>query len=436
MRELRTYYIETYGCQMNFSDAELIETLLAGEGLRRSEGEAGADLVLINTCGVREHAEQRVLSRLNKMKHRRRINPRSVIVVCGCMAQRMGDGLIEKAPWVDLVLGPDSYRRLPELLARIKSGGNSESALEFDRSETYSDIAPLRGDPSSAWVPVTRGCDNFCSYCIVPYTRGRERSIPVDHVIREIEWLHNEGYREVTLLGQNVNSYRDGEVDFADLLDRAAETGIGWVRFLTSHPRDLSRRVLEVMADRENVCSHLHLPLQSGSDRVLHAMNRGYTASWYMEKVDMARELVPDVSITTDLIFGFPGETTADFEATLSVMERARFDFAFLYRYSEREGTPACSFPDPVPEKERIDRLKSAIELQNTLTAERNARRIGSVHTVLVKGPSKDGRGWYGFTDTSVPAVVTGVDGSTRPGMFIRMRVESSTGTSLVGRCI
>ncbi len=425
-------YIETYGCQMNKLDSENVSAVLRGAGFTVVEDMREADVILLNTCGVRENAENRIHGRIGELSSLRKDRPDLIFGVIGCMAQRLGSDLLSNT--VKVVAGPDSYRRLPDLI-RV-AGRRGAIDVGLDTAETYDGIEPERESPFSAWVAVTRGCDNFCSYCIVPYTRGRERSIPADRVIGEIERLHAEGFREVTLLGQNVNSYRDDGVDFADLLDRAAGTGIGWVRFLTSHPRDLSRRVLEVMEMRENVCSHLHLPLQSGSDRVLAAMNRGYSASWYVEKVEEARELVPEISVTTDLIFGFPGETGEDYRDTLSVMERVRFDFAFLYRYSEREGTPACSFPDPVPEKERIERLKRAIELQNSLTAERNAQRIGSVHTVLVKGPSKDGRGWYGFTDTNVPAVVMGAGDTTGPGTFVRMRVESSTGTSLVGRCI
>ncbi len=425
-------YIETYGCQMNKLDSENVSAILRSAGFTMVEDMRDADVILLNTCGVRENAENRIHGRIGELSSLRKHRPGLLFGVIGCMAQRLGSGLLSDT--VRIVAGPDSYRRLPDLIRNAGRPGTVDIGL--DPGETYDGISPDRESPFSAWVAVTRGCDNFCSYCIVPYTRGRERSIPLERVIREIERLKEEGFREVTLLGQNVNSYRDGAVDFADLLDRAANTGIGWVRFLTSHPRDLSRRVLEVMANRENVCSHLHLPLQSGSDNVLKSMNRGYNASWYVKKVESARELVPDISITTDLIFGFPGETMEDFHATLSVMERVRFDFAFLYRYSEREGTPACAFPDPVPEAQRIERLKQAIELQNSLTAERNLRRIGSVHTVLVKGPSKDGRGWYGFTDTNVPAMVMGADETTGPGTFVRMRVESSTGTSLVGRCI
>jgi tRNA-2-methylthio-N6-dimethylallyladenosine synthase len=417
---------------MNKLDSENVSAVLKSAGFEMVEDMREADVILLNTCGVRENAENRIHGRIGELSSLRKDRPGLIFGVIGCMAQRLGSDLLSKT--VRIVAGPDSYRRLPDLIRGAGRCGAIDVGL--DTAETYDGIDPERESPFSAWVAVTRGCDNFCYYCIVPYTRGRERSIPADRVIGEIERLHAEGFREVTLLGQNVNSYRDGTVDFADLLDRAAGTGIGWVRFLTSHPRDLSRRVLEVMARRGNVCSHLHLPLQSGSDRVLNAMNRRYTAAGYMEKVELARELVPDISITTDLIFGFPGETGEDFQATLSVMERVRFDFAFLYRYSEREGTPACSFPDPVPEEERIERLKQAIALQNSLTAERNARRIGSIHTVLVKGPSKDGHGWYGFTDTNVPSVVTGADDTTGPGTFVRMRVVSSTGTSLVGRCI
>lgn len=431
MRELRTYYLETYGCQMNFSDAELIETLLAGEGLRRSEDEAGADLVLINTCGVREHAEQRVLSRLNKMKHRRRINPRSVIAVCGCMAQRMGDGLIAKAPWVDLVLGPDSYRRLPELLARIADGGSPESALEFDRSETYSEIAPLRGDLSSAWVPVTRGCDNFCSYCIVPYVRGRERSVDPSVVEEQVRRCVEHGTKEVVLLGQNVNSYRHGETGFAELLRRLdAIPGLVWLRFLTSHPRDLSDSIIEAMASCGKVVEHLHLPVQSGSDSILRAMNRGYSREYYLERVSRLRERIPGIGLTTDILAGFPGESVADYEDTLSLMDLVKFDYAYTFQYSERPGTRAASMPDSVPLQEKTARLNRAIEVQREHTRAALSAMDGDEIEVLVLQPARSGQNvWLGRTRRHFNVYLKADE--TLRGRILRARVTGSTGMGL-----
>lgn len=425
-------YIETYGCQMNKLDSENVAAVLGESGFSVVEEIAAADVILLNTCGVRENAEMRIRGRIGELSSLRRGKPHLIIGVIGCMAQRLGDRLL--SPVVKVVAGPDVYRRLPEMIRNAAGHGVADTVL--DMAETYDDIAPVRSSPFSAWIAVMRGCNNFCSYCIVPYTRGRERSISPGRIVEDIARLRDEGYREVTLLGQNVNSYDGGGLDFAGLLDRAADTGMEWIRFLTSHPKDLGDGILDVMARRENVCNHLHLPLQSGSDHILGLMNRHYTVERYLSVVERAREVVPGITLTTDLIFGFPGETAEDYEATISLMERVRFDFAFLYRYSEREGTKACDLPGSVPEAERIERLKRAITLQNAITAERNAAQAGTVHTVLVKGASKDARGWYGFTETGVPAVFGTGDASLGPGMFARVLIESSTGASLVGKTV
>jgi len=352
--------------------------------------------------------------------------------IIGCMAQRLGERLCSDV--VRVVAGPDSYRHLPGMLRRAAS----ETAVDtlLNGSETYEDIEPTRTDSRSAWVAVTRGCDNFCSYCIVPYTRGRERSIPLGRIISQIEELKRRGYCEITLLGQNVNSYRDGEVGFAGLLKRVSDTGIEWIRFLTSHPADLNRDILAVMAERENVCSHLHLPLQSGSDPILRAMRRKYTVADYLALVDTAREMVDGLALTTDMIFGFPGETEEDFQATLSVMETVRFDYAFLYRYSEREGTPAAKLGGSVPERVRIERLNAAIELQRRITRERHEEQVGKVEKVLVKSRSKDGNGWFGFSGKSMPVIVRCGDGGVSAGSFVEVRITGTTGASLLGECI
>jgi tRNA-2-methylthio-N6-dimethylallyladenosine synthase len=283
---------------------------------------------------------------------------------------------------------------------------------------------------------VTRGCNNFCSYCIVPYTRGRERRIPHEKVIESLRDLKKRGFREVTLLGQNVNSYYDDGVDFAGLLRACSNTGMEWIRFLTSHPKDLGSGILDVMGERPNICPHLHLPLQSGSDRILSSMNRGYTVNDYLSKAGEAREKVEGLSLTTDFIFGFPGETDEDFEVTLELMKKIRFNFAFLYRYSEREGTKAASFGEAVPEDVRLERLSKAIVLQRSITAEKNKEFEGTVHRILVKNTSKDGKGWFGMTETNIPAVFTSSGNGIRPGVFADVMINSTTGASLVGRTI
>ena len=425
-----TIYIETYGCQMNKLDSENVHSILESNGFTVVSDMSQADVILLNTCGVRENAEKRVYGRIGELLSLKKKNPELFLGVIGCMAQRLGDVLLSKD--VRIVAGPDSYRKLPEMIHRAYNEAVVD--IKLVNGETYEDIAPVRSSQFSAWVAVMRGCNNFCSYCVVPYTRGSERSIPLNSIVAEVEALREAGFREVTLLGQNVNSYRDGDVDFADLLECVSETGIDWIRFLTSHPKDLTNDILNVMAENDNVCNHLHLPLQSGSDRILKAMNRGYSVSEYLRLIEKAREIVKGISITTDLIFGFPGETEEDFQTTLSIMETVRYDFCFLYRYSERAGTDACRIHSSVPEEIRIDRLKKAIELQNSITRQKNVEQIGSEMTVLVKSLSKDKKGWFGFSETNMPVVFTSEDKDVKPGSLVNVLIESITGASLVGK--
>ena len=430
MMTLPTIYIETYGCQMNKLDAETVGAILGEAGYGIVDSPAEADVILLNTCCVRERAEVRIHGRVGELMKYRSGRPGLVIGIIGCMAQRLGERLVRGA--VRIVAGPDSYRRLPELIACAIGGAAVDTAL--DAGELYDDIRPVRTDPHTAWLAVMRGCNNFCSYCIVPYTRGRERSMSWRRVVDKAARLADDGVRELTLLGQNVNSYRDGDVDFAVLLDRIAEIGVPWVRFLTSHPRDLTVETLEVMAARETVCRHLHLPLQSGSDRVLAEMNRGYTVERYRGMVDEARRRIPGLALTTDLIFGFPGETEEDFRVTLALMEDIGFDFAFLYRYSEREGTKALGLPGTVPEDERLARLEEAICLQKAIGRKRHEALAGSVHRVLVKGVSKDGAGWHGMTETAAPVVFRG--GELSAGEFADVLITGTTGASLMGTIV
>jgi len=425
-------YIETYGCQMNKLDSENVCAILAADGFDVVEDMTTADVILFNTCGVREHAEQRIKGRITELHALRKHNPGVFFGIIGCMAQRLQDELLSDD--VRLVAGPDMYRKLPSMIRLALNGVVVDTVLSAD--ETYETVKPLRTSKVSAWIAITRGCNNYCSYCIVPYVRGRERSIPAVRIIDEIRCLRKGGWREVTLLGQNVNSYRDGDVDFAGLLRRVSDTGIDWIRFLTSHPKDLSADIIEVMAERDNICPHLHLPLQSGSDRILEAMNRRYTVSRYLDIIEMARGKIPRISITTDLIFGFPGETAEDFEATLKVMETVGFNFAFIYRYSERKGTKAYSMNNAVPEGIRIERLKKAVALQNSITYKNNKDYIGSDVTMLVNNPSKDGAGWFGFSETGIPVVFATDKRDVRAGSFVTVRIESTTGASLVGKAL
>jgi tRNA-2-methylthio-N6-dimethylallyladenosine synthase len=425
----KTVYIETYGCQMNKLDSEHVGAILRSAGYSLSDDINAADVILLNTCGVRENAEQRIFGRLGELHALKSGKPGLLFGVLGCMAQRLGAELVSRD--VKIVAGPDSYRDLPALIR--EASGRPSVEIHLDPNELYADISPERTSPHSAWVAVMRGCDNFCSYCIVPFTRGRERSIPAGQIVEDIGKLKDGGWREVTLLGQNVNSYHDGETDFAGLLRRIAETGIPWVRFLTSHPKDLSDDILSVMAEYKNICKHLHLPLQSGSDSILAAMNRGYTVEKYRAVISRARALMPSLSITTDLMFGFPGETEEDFLSTIAVMRELRFDFSFLYRYSERAGTRAVNLPGSIPEEVRIARLTEAIALQNAISHEKNRERIGTDLTVLVKDRSKDGKGWYGFSEAGMPVVLTAVRGGIEIGSFVTVHIESTTGASLVG---
>ena len=416
---------------MNKLDAETVSAICSVEGIDMVNDITEADVILLNTCAVRDNAEMRIHGRIGELMSLRRGNPALIFGVIGCMAQRIGGGLLSDV--VRLVVGPDSYRSLPVLLRRAYEERVVDTVLK--ESEMYDDIAPVRTDTLSAWVAVMRGCDNFCSYCIVPYTRGRERSILPDVVLSQVKDLVGRGYKEVTLLGQNVNSYSAEGLDFAGLLDRTAATGMPWVRFLTSHPKDLTMEMLEVMAERDNVCRHLHLPIQSGSDAVLKAMNRGYDSTRYLRLVDAARAVMPDLAITTDFIFGFPGETDDEYRKTLDVMERVRFDYAFLYRYSEREGTKAVGLPGSVPEDVRIARLSAAIELQQAITREKHEAYSGKETVVLVKRRSKDDDGWFGFSEMSIPVVVKGIE-SVQIGDFVTARITGTTGASLMGEIV
>ena len=426
--------METYGCQMNFSDSELIEGLLSTAGLAPAGSLEEADVVLVNTCGVRDHAEQRVIGRLGQLKALKEKSPAMPLCVIGCMAQRIGAQLLERAPWVDLVVGPDGYRRLPELIGELNSPGTVQLAqLEFNSGETYDDLRPLRKDPVSAWIPITRGCDNYCSYCIVPYVRGRERSVDPATVEAWVRREVESGAREIVLLGQNVNSYRHGATGFAELLRRLQEVeDLSWIRFLTSHPRDLTNDIISAMAECGKVCEHLHLPVQSGSNRVLGLMNRGYTREYYLERVDKLRSAVPNIGLTTDVLVGFPGESEEDFGQTVSLMEQVGFDYAFTFRYSPRPGTLAARREDDVADAEKASRLDTVIRLQLAQTRSALGRLTGKTLEVLPvkKAKSADGR-LQARTRTHFNIFVTGDDPSI--GRMAKARVTGNTGMNLLG---
>ena len=390
--EGKKLFIETYGCQMNAVDSEIVVSIMQEHGYRYTENINEADIVLINTCSIRDNAEQRIWGRLSAMRQIKKRKPSLIVGIIGCMAERLKEQLIEKGTGVDIVAGPDSYRSLPDLV-RTAEDGSKGINVELSKEETYAEIAPVRLDRNgvSAFIAIMRGCNNFCSYCVVPYTRGRERSRDCNTIVAEARTLFENGYREVTLLGQNVNSYCFGKVGFPELMAMVAEISpLLRVRFATSHPKDISDRLLEVMARYENICKAIHLPAQSGSNTMLEKMNRKYTREWYLERIAAIRRYMPDCAITTDLISGFCGETLEDHQATLSLMREVGYAGAFMFKYSERPDTfSARHFADDISEEEKTRRLNEVIALQNQLSIESNEAEVGLIRQVLVEGTSK-----------------------------------------------
>lgn len=434
--------IETYGCQMNVADSEVVAAMMEMAGYETTQNDSEAAAVLLNTCSIRDNAEQKIFSRLaywNSM--RRRLGRNIIIGVIGCMAERLKEELIQKHG-VDLVAGPDAYLDIPNLVAAAETGEAAINTL-LSESETYRDIVPKRiGASVGGFISIMRGCNNFCSYCIVPYTRGRERSREPESILRELADLRSRGFKEATLLGQNVNSYRferpDGAVvDFPELLRLVAEAAPDMrIRFTTSHPKDMSDETLHVIAKYPNLARHIHLPVQSGSDSVLKDMNRKYTRKWYLDRVATIRRILPDAGLSTDMFTGFYNESEDDFQQTLSLMEEAGFDSAFMFKYSERPGTLASrTMPDNVPEDVKIDRLNRMIELQNRLSLESNLRDIGKEFEVLVEGTSKRSEEEM-FGRTSQNKVVVFPRGENKPGDFIRVRILSASSATLKGEQI
>ena len=434
-------YVETYGCQMNVGDSEILVSIMQDEGYRYTEDIAQADVILVNTCSIRDNAEQRIWGRLREFHRYKRARKGLVVGIVGCMAERLREELFERETVVDVVAGPDSYRELPRLVAAAAAGGHGVN-VQLSQEETYGDIRPVRLDRNgvSAFISIMRGCNNFCSYCVVPYTRGRERSRDPQTILREAQELFSAGYREVTLLGQNVNSYRWKEgtaeaVDFPALVERVA--GISpllRVRFATSHPKDLSDRLIEVMASYPNICRAVHLPAQSGSDRMLAAMNRKYTRAWYLERVAAIRRRMPDCAVTTDLIAGFCGETAEDHAQTLSLMREVGYDSAYMFKYSQRPGTLASrTMADDVSEEAKTARLNEIIALQNELSAASNERDMGNVFEVLVEGLSRRSSEQLCGRTSQNKMVVFDRTGETAPGDYVRVRITGCTSATLFG---
>ena len=432
-------YIETYGCQMNVADSEVIASVMKMAGYDTALSAEEADAIFLNTCSVRDNAEQKILNRLEALRALKKKRPHLIVGVVGCMAERVKDELIERHG-VNLVAGPDAYLSLPDLIAAAEAGEKAIN-VELSTTETYRDVVPrhIGAARISGFVSIMRGCNNFCTYCIVPYTRGRERSRDVESILREARDLQAHGFAEVTLLGQNVNSYRftreDGTVvTFPELLRTVARAVPDMrVRFTTSHPKDMSDETLHVIADEPNVCRHIHLPVQSGSSRILKLMNRKYDREWYLERVAAIRRIIPDCGLSTDIFCGFPGETEEDHRLSLSLMEECRYDSAFMFKYSERPGTYASKhLPDDVPEEVKIRRLNEIIALQNRLSAEANARCVGKSYEVLVEGVSKRSREQL-FGRTEQNRVVVFDRGTHRIGDRVTVRVTESSSATLKG---
>ncbi len=431
----RKLFVETYGCQMNVGDTEIVVSVMQQEGYVYTDNIEEADVILINTCSIRDNAEQRIWGRLTDLKRYRRAKPGLVIGIIGCMAERLKEKLVEGPYGVDIVSGPDAYRDLPRLVRGAEAGGKGINVL-LSTEETYAEIAPVRLDRNgvSAFVAIMRGCNNFCSYCVVPYTRGRERSRDPQTIVSEARTLFENGYREVTLLGQNVNSYKAGDVGFPELMQRvAAISPLLRVRFATSHPKDISDGLLEVMASMPNICRAIHLPAQSGSTSMLGRMNRKYTREWYLDRVAAIRRYLPDCGITTDLIAGFSGETEEEHAQTLSLMREVGYDFAFMFKYSERPGTYAEKhLPDDVPDEVKSQRLSEIIALQNELGHASNLRDVDSEFEVLVEGTSKRDKNQLSGR-TSQNKVVVFDRGGHNVGDYVRVRITGCTPATLFG---
>lgn len=445
-------YVESYGCAMNFADSEVVASILSKDGYSTTRDVEEADVVLINTCSIRENAEQRVRNRLTNFKKRKQRQPELVVGILGCMAERLKKDLLEEEKLVDLVAGPDAYRDLPNLIEEVGTGQKAVNVL-LSREETYADISPVKLDQGgvSSFVSITRGCDNMCSFCVVPFTRGRERSRDPETIVQECRDLFEAGYREVTLLGQNVDSYRwnmtsKGEIkdpdkpttNFAELMDMVAQVSPDLrVRFSTSHPKDMGDDVLEVIAKHENVCNYIHLPVQSGNTEMLKRMNRGYSREWYLERIDAIRRIIPGCAISTDLITGFCDETDEEHADTISMMEIVKWDFAYMYKYSERPKTLAeRRFEDNVPEDVKSARLTEIIELQQKHSKMSHEKLVGTVQKVLVEGPSKREPEKFMSGRAGNNSMTVFPKGDFEKGTYVMVKINDCTTATLLGEVI
>ena len=433
-------YIETYGCQMNFSDTEIIASVLNDQGFGFTKSELDADLVLLNTCSIRENAETRIFNRLDQLKGAKRKNPGMIVGVMGCMAERLKHKLLEEQKLVDIVVGPDAYRDLPKLIDEAESGQKAVNVF-LSREETYADISPIRlsSNGVTSFISIMRGCDNMCSFCVVPFTRGRERSRDFKSIVKEAEELVAQGYKEVTLLGQNVDSYKFEDCTFANLLEKVALVSPDLrVRFSTSHPKDIVDDVLHTMAKYENICNYIHLPAQSGNSRILEKMNRGYTREWYENKVNRIREIIPDCAISTDIITGFCSETEEEHAETRELVKWAGYTHAFMFFYSERPGTLAHrKYEDDIPLEVKKRRLSEIIEIQNENSRAQNQERVGKVYKVLIEGRSKrSDADWCGRNDHNQMVIFPKGDHGLNPGDYANVKINHATSASLRGEVV
>jgi len=428
----RSIYIETYGCQMNMADTEVVLSIMCDAGYTRTNLLTQADIVLINTCAIRENAEQRIIGRLGDFYHYKKANPNVIIGILGCMVERIRKDLMESEDFIDIIVGPDEYRKLPALVEAAKKGERGV-AVRLSRVEKYDDIVPLRTGNLSAWIAIMRGCDNFCTYCVVPFTRGRERSRSQTNILKEIEALRNQNFKEVTLLGQNVNSYWDGTHDFSDLLSSIVDLNRNLrIRFMTSHPQDMSDKLIATIALRSNICKYVHLPVQSGSDRILKLMNRKYSVKYYLNLVHKIREAVPEISLSTDIITGFPTETEDDHKQTMNLLQAVGYDGAYTFKYSPRKRTKAWSMSDDVPDEVKNRRLDEIINIQRSISLHRNRKMVGQIMEVLVEGTSKKSNvDLCGRTDTN-KMVIFPKNGNVA-GDYINVLIERANSATLFG---
>jgi tRNA-2-methylthio-N6-dimethylallyladenosine synthase len=418
---------------MNIADTELVMGILNDKGYSLTKEIRDADVILLNTCSIRENAEQRIYGRLGNLKKLKTSKPGLVLGILGCMAERLRKDLIEEKKIVDLVVGPDEYRRLPEFIDEAFLGEKG-IGVKLSRTETYDDIIPYREEGLSAWISVMRGCDKFCTYCVVPFTRGRERSRSLDSIVKEVAVLSERGFKEVTLLGQNVNSYNDNGNDFADLLSACASVDPSMrIRYTTSHPQDLSDKLLHTIAEHPNLCNYIHLPVQSGSNRILELMNRTYTVEHYLNLIEKAKKIIPGVSFSTDIISGFPTETWEDHLATLEVMKHVRYDGAYMFKYSPREGTKAFKMNDDVSEEIKTKRLQEIIDLQQQISFEKNQELIGKDEIILVEGLSKKSDDFIAGRTDSNKVVIVAVNDKIKIGDYVKVNITKATSGTLFG---